>query len=45
MGRQLLAPYKLDFYYVTKAFCPESPDEERMAHDAIEGFPWNIEHR
>ena len=24
---------------------PESPDEERMAHDAIEGFPWNIEHR
>ena len=25
-------------YYVTKAFCPESPDEERMAHDAIEGF-------
>ena len=32
-------------YYVTKAFCPESPDEERMAHDAIEGFPWNIEHR
>ncbi len=32
-------------YYVTKAFDPKNPDEERLAFDAIERFPWGIEHR
>jgi dTDP-4-dehydrorhamnose 3,5-epimerase len=33
------------FYYVTHAFDPRSPDEERRAHDSVEGFPWQVEHR
>lgn len=32
-------------YYVTKAFNPASPDEERRAHDSVAGFPWAPQHR
>jgi dTDP-4-dehydrorhamnose 3,5-epimerase-like enzyme len=31
-------------YYVTRAYNPESPDEERRAHDSVEGFPWEVRH-
>ena len=31
-------------YYVTKRFNPESPDEERRAHDSVPGFPWSTQH-
>ncbi len=31
-------------YYVTKAYCPENPDEERVPHDAFD-FAWEIEHK
>lgn len=27
-------------YYVTKAYDPQEPDEERRAFDSIPGFPW-----
>ena len=27
-------------YYVTHAYNPAEPDEQRMAFDGIEGFPW-----
>ncbi len=32
-------------YYVTKAYNPSNPDEERLAHDHVEGFNWGIEHK
>ncbi len=32
-------------YYVTRAYDPANPDEERTAHDAFAGFPWTVEHR
>ncbi|MEC9372531.1 MAG: hypothetical protein VYC34_01750 [Planctomycetota bacterium] len=32
-------------YYVTKAYDPASPDEERRAYDSVPGFEWGIEHR
>ncbi len=32
-------------YYVTHAYDPAAPDEERVAHDAFAGFPWVVEHR
>ncbi len=32
-------------YYVTHAYDPASPDEERAAPDAFAGFPWGVEHR
>jgi dTDP-4-dehydrorhamnose 3,5-epimerase len=32
------------FYYVTKAYDPASPDEERRAHDSVPGFPWQTRH-
>lgn len=32
-------------YYVTHAYNPEKPDEDRRAHDSIAGFPWQVEHK
>jgi dTDP-4-dehydrorhamnose 3,5-epimerase len=32
-------------YYVTHAYDPSAPDEERRAPDAFPGFPWGVEHR
>jgi len=32
-------------YYVTHSYNPEQPDEERAAHDAFAGFPWQVEHK
>lgn len=32
-------------YYVTHAYDPSAPDEERAAHDAFPGFPWQVEHK
>lgn len=32
-------------YYVTHAFDPQNPDEERRAHDSVPGFPWEVEHK
>jgi dTDP-4-dehydrorhamnose 3,5-epimerase len=31
-------------YYVTHAYDPKAPDEERKAHDGIVGFPWGTRH-
>lgn len=31
-------------YYVTHAYNPAAPDEERRAHDSIAGFPWHVRH-
>lgn len=33
------------FYYVTKAYDPANPDEERRAYDSVDGFQWGVEHR
>lgn len=32
-------------YYVTHAYNAESPDEERIAHDAFPSFRWDVEHK
>jgi dTDP-4-dehydrorhamnose 3,5-epimerase len=32
-------------YYVTHAYDPGQPDEERRAHDSVAGFPWGVQHR
>ena len=32
-------------YYVTHAYNPAEPDEERLAFDGIEGFPWKAINR
>ena len=32
-------------YYVTHAYDPGSPDEERTGPDAFDGFPWQVQHR
>lgn len=32
-------------YYVTHAYDPADPDEERRAHDSVDGFPWGTEHK
>lgn len=32
-------------YFVTHAYDPSAPDEERMAHDQVAGFPWRPVHR
>lgn len=32
-------------YYVTHKYDPKQPDEDRRAHDSIEGFPWDVQHR
>ena len=31
-------------YYVTHAYNPQQPDEERRAHDSVDGFPWDTQH-
>ena len=31
-------------YYVTCAYDPENPDEDRRAFDSVEGFPWGVRH-
>lgn len=33
------------FYYVTHAFNPATPDEERRAFDSVPAFPWGVQHR
>ena len=33
------------FYYVSRAYSPEHPDEERRPFDSIEGFSWTTQHR
>lgn len=32
-------------YYVTHAYNPEKPDEERATPDAFAGFPWEVVHK
>lgn len=32
-------------YYVTHAYDPAEPDEERLAYDGIDGFPWQTVHQ
>lgn len=32
-------------YYVTHAYNPAEPDEERLAYDGIAGYPWETEHK
>lgn len=32
-------------YYVTERYDPSKPDEDRRAHDSIEGFSWEVQHR
>ncbi len=32
-------------YYVTHAYDPAKPDEDRRNHDSISGFPWTVVHR
>lgn len=32
-------------YYVTHAYNPAEPDEERLAYDGVEGFPWQTVHQ
>jgi dTDP-4-dehydrorhamnose 3,5-epimerase len=31
-------------YYVTHAYNAAKPDEDRRAHDSVEGFPWGVRH-
>jgi dTDP-4-dehydrorhamnose 3,5-epimerase len=31
-------------YYVTHAYDPKAPDEDRRAFDSITGFPWAVRH-
>lgn len=31
-------------YYVTHAYDPAAPDEDRRAHDSVSGFPWGTRH-
>ncbi len=31
-------------YYVTHAYNPKKPDEERRKHDSVPGFPWEVQH-
>jgi dTDP-4-dehydrorhamnose 3,5-epimerase len=31
-------------YYVTHAYEPKAPDEDRRAYDSIAGFPWGVRH-
>ncbi len=32
-------------YFVTRAYDPNDPDEERTAPDALGAFPWQVQHR
>jgi dTDP-4-dehydrorhamnose 3,5-epimerase len=31
-------------YYVTRAYNPKQPDEQRRPHDSVPGFPWGVRH-
>lgn len=31
-------------YYVTHAYNPKQPDEQRRAFDSVPGFPWGVRH-
>ncbi len=31
-------------YFVSEAYDPANPDEERMDHDGFAGFPWEVQH-
>jgi len=31
-------------YYVTHAYNPKEPDEQRRAFDSVVGFPWSVRH-
>jgi dTDP-4-dehydrorhamnose 3,5-epimerase len=31
-------------YYVTHAYDPANPDEERLSYDAAVGYPWSVRH-
>ncbi|HYE62004.1 MAG TPA: hypothetical protein VD997_08395 [Phycisphaerales bacterium] len=31
-------------YYVTHAYNPKNPDEQRRPYDSIAGFPWGVRH-
>ncbi len=31
-------------YYVSHAYDPTDPDEQRRAHDSVPGFEWNVVH-
>ena len=31
-------------YYVTNAYDPAEPDEERRAYDSVPGFSWGVRH-
>lgn len=31
-------------YYVTHSYNPAQPDEQRMGHDQVPGFPWGVRH-
>jgi len=37
------APASL-LYYVTHAYDPNHPDEERRSHESVRGFPWEVQH-
>jgi dTDP-4-dehydrorhamnose 3,5-epimerase len=32
-------------YYVTRAYSPQQPDEERRPYDDVAGFSWVVEHK
>ncbi len=32
-------------YYVTQAYNPQAPDEQRRAFDSVPGFTWEVDHR
>jgi len=32
-------------YYVTHQYNPQTPDEDRRAHDSVPGFSWEVEHK
>jgi hypothetical protein len=31
-------------YYVTHAYNPKQPDEQRRPYDSVAGFPWGVRH-
>ena len=31
-------------YYVSHAYNPKQPDEQRRPHDSVPGFPWGVRH-
>lgn len=33
------------FYFVTHAYDPAKPDEERRGPESVDGFPWAVQHR